>query len=115
MIGFVAGRVVQKSEDQASLPLKVMSKAANLRGVLVGSVAQYVLSFAVFLASVAVDPRPLTRRYANRFEDLMRALAVNKIHPVVDKVFDFEDAVAAYRHLESQKHVGKVVIRVAKK
>ena len=42
VIGFVAGRVVQKSEDQATLPLKVMSKAANLRGVLVGSVTQYV-------------------------------------------------------------------------
>lgn len=34
--------------------------------------------------------------------------------PVVDKVFSFDDAVSAYAHLESQKHVGKVVIEVAK-
>ncbi len=32
--------------------------------------------------------------------------------PVVDKVFTFEEAIDAYAYLESQKHVGKVVIRV---
>lgn len=34
--------------------------------------------------------------------------------PVIDKVFPFDQAVQAYAHLESQKHVGKVVIQVAK-
>ena len=34
--------------------------------------------------------------------------------PVVDKVFPWEEAVQAYEYLEAQKHVGKVVIRVAK-
>ena len=43
-----------------------------------------------------------------------RALATHKIRPVVDKVFEFDDAVAAYKHLEAQKHLGKVVVRVAK-
>ena len=33
--------------------------------------------------------------------------------PVIDKVFAFEDSVKAFEHLESQKHVGKVVIKVA--
>ena len=37
-----------------------------------------------------------------------------KIKPVVDKVFSFEDAVQAYAYLESQSHVGKVVIKVSK-
>ena len=41
------------------------------------------------------------------FEDMNRA-----VHPVVDRVFELGDAVAAYRHLESQTHFGKVVIRV---
>lgn len=48
-----------------------------------------------------------------RFEQLNRALAARKIRPVVDRVFAFEDAAAAFRHLESQTHVGKVVVRVA--
>lgn len=44
-----------------------------------------------------------------------RAIEANpsKTLPIVDKVFKFEEAIQAYAHLESQKHVGKVVIRVA--
>lgn len=34
--------------------------------------------------------------------------------PVIDKIFSFDQAKEAYAHLESQKHVGKVVIEVAK-
>lgn len=34
------------------------------------------------------------------------------LEPLVDKVFDFEDAPAAFKHLESGAHVGKVVIKV---
>jgi NADPH:quinone reductase-like Zn-dependent oxidoreductase len=32
--------------------------------------------------------------------------------PVIDKVFSFEDTIKAYEYLESQAHVGKVVIKV---
>ncbi len=46
------------------------------------------------------------------FEDMNRALAQRQVHPVIDRVFDFEDAAAAYEYVESQKHFGKVVIRV---
>jgi NADPH:quinone reductase-like Zn-dependent oxidoreductase len=34
--------------------------------------------------------------------------------PIIDKVFEWEEAIEAYKHLESRAHVGKVVIRVAK-
>lgn len=43
-----------------------------------------------------------------------RLFSAREIHPVVDKVFDFEQAQDAYKHLESQKHIGKVVIKVSK-
>ncbi|HVC63646.1 MAG TPA: NAD(P)-dependent alcohol dehydrogenase [Acetobacteraceae bacterium] len=46
------------------------------------------------------------------FEAMNRAIALHKIVPVIDGVFGFEQAKDAYRHLESQAHVGKVVIRV---
>jgi NADPH:quinone reductase-like Zn-dependent oxidoreductase len=46
------------------------------------------------------------------FEDLVRAIDVTKIEPVIDRVFGFADARAAYDHLASGKHFGKVVIRV---
>jgi len=46
------------------------------------------------------------------FEAMNRALAAHRIKPVIDRVFDFEQAGDAYRHLASAAHVGKVVIRV---
>ena len=46
------------------------------------------------------------------FEDMNRALAQRQVHPVISRVFEFEDSAAAYQYLESQEHFGKVVIRV---
>ena len=46
------------------------------------------------------------------FEAMNRAIEVAKLEPVIDRVFDFTDARAAYEHLASGKHFGKVVIRV---
>ena len=45
-------------------------------------------------------------------ENTIRAYALNRIHPVIDKVFPFADAVEAYRYLQSAAHIGKVVIRM---
>ncbi|HTC86758.1 MAG TPA: NAD(P)-dependent alcohol dehydrogenase [Bryobacteraceae bacterium] len=46
------------------------------------------------------------------FEDMNRALEVNKIKPVVDKVFPFDKAADAYRCQASGDFIGKVVITV---
>jgi NADPH:quinone reductase-like Zn-dependent oxidoreductase len=46
------------------------------------------------------------------FEEMNRAITVNRITPVVDRVFPFEEAVAAYRHHASGQFVGKIVITV---
>ncbi|KAK7018014.1 hypothetical protein VNI00_018440 [Paramarasmius palmivorus] len=49
------------------------------------------------------------------FNEMNRLLTArpDATRPVVDKVFSFEDTVKAYEYLESQAHVGKVVIKVA--
>jgi NADPH:quinone reductase-like Zn-dependent oxidoreductase len=44
------------------------------------------------------------------FEEMNRALIVNGIRPVVDRVFPFEDVPAAYRYQTSRSFVGKIVI-----
>ncbi|MEM7479930.1 MAG: NAD(P)-dependent alcohol dehydrogenase [Acidobacteriota bacterium] len=44
------------------------------------------------------------------FEAMNRALAANSLHPVVDRVFPFDEARAAFDHLASARHFGKVVI-----
>jgi NADPH:quinone reductase-like Zn-dependent oxidoreductase len=46
------------------------------------------------------------------FEAMCRALTVNRIKPVVDRVFPFEEAVSAFRLMESGGHFGKIVIRL---
>jgi len=46
------------------------------------------------------------------FEHMNAAIAKARLHPVVDKVFDFDQAVDAFAHMESASHFGKIVIRV---
>ena len=43
-----------------------------------------------------------------------RLIDTVKLRPVVDKVFDFEHVRDAYEYQDSQQHVGKVVVKVAK-
>ena len=47
------------------------------------------------------------------FGELLDFVSRNSIQPVIDRVFDFEQAKEAYGHLAGQSHVGKVVIRVS--
>ncbi|KAI0350994.1 NAD-P-binding protein [Trametes cingulata] len=82
LIGFVTGR-----GDVSELPVKVIDKAINMRGILIGS-------------------RQL-------FENMNRLISARKLRPVIDKVFKFEEARSAYEYQASQKHVGKVVIKVS--
>jgi NADPH:quinone reductase-like Zn-dependent oxidoreductase len=69
-------------------PYPLMFKGATLRGVFVG------------------------RSGRAPFASLLRAIEQNAIEPVIDKVFPFDEAVAAYEHLASAKHFGKIVIRI---
>jgi len=74
-------------------------------------------------AATELDPRLIMARRANiqgisvgstqMFEALNRAVAANAIKPVIDKVFGFDEAQAAYQHMASGAHFGKIVIRVS--
>jgi NADPH:quinone reductase-like Zn-dependent oxidoreductase len=77
--------VMTRPEGDLS-PYPLMPKHATLRGIFVGDKASFV--------------------------GLNRAVAVNGLKPVIDTVFDFDDAPEAYRHLKSAKHFGKLVIRI---
>jgi NADPH:quinone reductase-like Zn-dependent oxidoreductase len=46
------------------------------------------------------------------FEDMNRAIAASGLKPVIDRVFPFDQAPEALRHLQAAGHVGKVVISV---
>ncbi len=50
----------------------------------------------------------------NMFEDLNRFLSVVEIHPVIDRIYPFQQGHEAYEHLKRAGHFGKVVIEVRK-
>jgi NADPH:quinone reductase-like Zn-dependent oxidoreductase len=68
-------------------PGLIMARRANIQGISVGS--------------------------TQMFEAMGRVIATSNIKPVIDKVFGFDDAKAAYQHMASGAHFGKIVIRVA--
>jgi NADPH:quinone reductase-like Zn-dependent oxidoreductase len=45
------------------------------------------------------------------FEEMNRAIEVNKMRPAIGRNFGFEEAGAAYRYLESAVHTGKVTVK----
>lgn len=47
------------------------------------------------------------------FREMLRAMEQHRLRPVVDRVFAFKDAPAAFRHLLTGAHFGKIVIRTA--
>jgi NADPH:quinone reductase-like Zn-dependent oxidoreductase len=47
------------------------------------------------------------------FEQMNRAIARWRLHPVIDRVFAFDAVQEAYAYLAAAKHIGKVVIEHA--
>ncbi|KZT54064.1 NAD(P)-binding protein [Calocera cornea HHB12733] len=70
-----------------------------------GNVAMLALGRGVIFRGILIGSR-------EQFEAMCKLFEVTGVRPVVDKVFGFEEAKEAYRYLESQKHVGKVVIKI---
>jgi NADPH:quinone reductase-like Zn-dependent oxidoreductase len=65
-------------------PHDLMFKSASLHGISVGS--------------------------RTVMEQLIRAIEVNRIKPVIDKVFPFADVPEAFRYQATQAYVGKIVV-----
>ena len=85
MGGFVA-LIGVLSGGGAFNPMAVLMRSITLRGIFVGSRAQ--------------------------FEDMNRLVVGKGLRPVVDRVFPLAEAADALRHLESGSHFGKVVVGV---
>jgi NADPH:quinone reductase-like Zn-dependent oxidoreductase len=46
-----------------------------------------------------------------QFIEMNRAITVNRLRPLIDRVFPFTDVLAAFRYFESGRNFGKVVIK----
>ncbi len=84
--GLVSVIGVMTRPDGDLSPYPLMTKGAMVRGIFVGG--------------------------REHFDALMRAVAVNELHPVIDKAFDFDAAPEAFKYLKSAQHFGKVVIKI---
>ncbi|KAL4890988.1 hypothetical protein BDV59DRAFT_76238 [Aspergillus ambiguus] len=83
IIGFLGGA---GPKDQPTL-LETLSNICTVRGIYVGSKAL--------------------------MNDMIRAIEVNNIHPVVDpKVFTLDQTKEAYEYMWAQKHFGKLTIKI---
>jgi NADPH:quinone reductase-like Zn-dependent oxidoreductase len=67
-------------------PLLILGRRANVQGISVGS--------------------------KQMFEAMNRAITVNKMKPVIDKVFAFDQAREAFAYLKSAAHFGKIVVKM---
>lgn len=82
-IGFIGGDKQAKTVGA----MEILDNLCTVRGLLVGSRQQ--------------------------MRDMVRAIEVNDIRPVVDeKVFKFEEVKEAYQYMWEQKHFGKLVVRI---
>ncbi|BGP39578.1 hypothetical protein JCM10450v2_003544 [Rhodotorula kratochvilovae] len=87
MSDYAQGKVAGQDDEAPELAKEILYTQARVHGVVCGS--------------------------RDHFEDMNRCVETNKIVPVVDKVFPFEEAREAYRYLDSGAHFGKVVIELA--
>ncbi len=86
MGGYIALIGVLSGATSEVNPMPILMKNIRVQGIFVGSRAM--------------------------FEAMNRAIEVGRLHPAVDRVFDFDQAPEAMKYLESGAHFGKVVIRV---
>ncbi|MES2183274.1 MAG: NAD(P)-dependent alcohol dehydrogenase [Pseudomonadota bacterium] len=81
----------------------VIGRVAGAGGVLIEPGA--LIGGAKQLVGITAGSRAM-------LEELVNFVDVNGIAPVIDRTFAFEQAQAAYLHVEQGKHFGKVVIDV---
>jgi NADPH:quinone reductase-like Zn-dependent oxidoreductase len=83
--------------------------SVSLIGVLTGIEGEVKLG-SVLHKSIAIHGVYVGSR--EMFAAMNHAIALHRMKPVIDKTFSFEESVEAFRHLESGRHFGKVVITI---
>ncbi|KKY35283.1 putative alcohol zinc-containing [Diaporthe ampelina] len=85
-IGYVTGKQDDPNDDLTNINVLALTRTVTLKGIING-------------------PK-------DRFEEMCGFYATHQVRPVVDRVFEFEQAKEALKYLYSGSHFGKVVIRV---
>ncbi|WP_233879371.1 NAD(P)H-quinone oxidoreductase [Virgibacillus halodenitrificans] len=91
-----------------------------LIGVLGGTEVQKVNLMQLMLKRVQLKGTLLTPRsdeYKQQLtqdfsEHVLPLIQENKIKPIIDKVFKLEDVQEAHKHMEENKNIGKIILRI---
>src|SRR5262245_15801813 len=79
-----------------------------LIGILTGGAATFnpipILMRAIRVHGIFVGSRAM-------FQEMNRAIALHAMKPVIDRVFEFDEAAESLKHMQSGAHFGKIVIR----
>ena len=96
----------------ATIGQSLQAVAADGEVVLIGFLGQDEPNLNFFDLFKAATIRSVSVGDRQALVDCVRAVAAAGIKPVIDRVFGFDEAKAAFAHLASGSHVGKVVIEV---
>ncbi len=107
--------IITETGGHVSLAQSINAAGVNARIVLIavgpapeGPLPNYgaIIGKNIVIKGIAEGSRAM-------LADLLTCIANNGIQPVVDRVFSFDEAAAAYAYLKSGVHVGKVMIKMS--
>ncbi|MDI4238273.1 zinc-binding dehydrogenase [Bradyrhizobium sp. Arg237L] len=105
VIDVAGGKTIAKSAASTKIRGEIAPVGA-VGGIGGGLSPADLLYRSLILATSAIVPR-------TNFEAMLKAMAMQEMLPVIDRVYPFADYREAYRRIESGNHVGKVVIDIA--
>lgn len=105
--------IVVETVGASTLPQTLVACAPSARVGFVGSLGGSATTAPNFGPVIAknVMIKGLTGGTRRTLERLHRAVEASGLRPLIDKVFSFDDARAAYAYLDKGDHMGKIVIR----
>jgi NADPH:quinone reductase-like Zn-dependent oxidoreductase len=91
--------------------------ARSLNAVRLGGCISLI---GVLTGAAEINPTPIMRKSLSvrgiyvgsreMFDAMNRAITLHHLVPVIDRIFPFSDAKAAFRHMEGASHFGKIVL-----
>lgn len=104
--------IVVETGGTATLGKSMAACAPNARIGLIGALGGRGEPNLGTLLLNNLTLKGITSGSRTMLEECIAAIEVNGIDPVIDKVFAFDDALEAYKYLDSGAHIGKVVIKL---
>ena len=98
--------------EKGTLEQSVLAAAVNAQINLVGVPDRGGTIDPASIMRVLGTFRRISVGSRQSFEAMLRAMAVHRLRPVIDRVFPFDEAAAAYDYFGRRGHFGKVVIAI---